>query len=65
MCPGYPWGAGVTVLGEKSRTKASVGDVVVDASQDFDLDAVFPHDRPRQVDQACVGDTAGVRVRVP
>jgi hypothetical protein len=42
----------------------AVGDVVVDGSQDFDLDAVFLHDRPRNVDQACVCDTSGVRLSV-
>ena len=41
----------------------AVGDVVVDGSQDCDLDAVFLHERPRHVDQACVCDTSGVRVQ--
>jgi hypothetical protein len=43
---------------------SAVGDVVVDGSQDFNLDALFLHDRPRNVDQAYVCDTAGVRLSV-
>ena len=59
------WHLWEALLGEKSRNQASVGDVVVDGSQDCDLDAVLLHDRPRHVDQTCVCDTSGVRLRVP
>ena len=55
----------VTLLGEQSRNTASGGHVVVDGSQDCDLDAVLLPDRPRQVDHACVCHTFGVRLRVP
>jgi len=55
----------VTELGEQSRKKASGGPVVVDGSQDCDLDAVLLPDRPRKVDHACVCHTSGVRLRVP
>jgi hypothetical protein len=51
-------------LGEQSRNKASGGHIVVDGSQDCDLDAVLLPDRPRKVDHACVCHTSGVRLRV-
>jgi hypothetical protein len=53
-----------TFLGEQSRNKAGGGHVVVDGSQDCDLDAVLLPDRPRKVDHACVYHTSGMRLRV-